>query len=122
MAFLTVLPSGWVFVLVEDDLGTHQYTRDPVDFLEMPVPYTERVPQPEFDVSPLCCVSPQNSVTFSGDRMEEASVVRARLQRFVALADARVRAARKDRPPGTAALRWGEKEKWLVEETSNCRR
>lgn len=53
--------------------------------------------------------------------MEEASVVRARFQRFLALADAAIRAARKDRP-ADAAVRWGQKEKWLVEETSNCRR
>ena len=54
--------------------------------------------------------------------MEEASVVRARFQRFLALADATVRAARKDRPPGAAAPRWGQKQKRLMEETSNCRR
>lgn len=71
---------------------------------------------------PPLCVPPNNSVTFSGDRMEEASVVRARFQRFLALADATIRAARKDRPAGGTALRWGQKEKWLVEETSNCRR
>lgn len=70
---------------------------------------------------PALGFSPQNSVTFSEDRMEEASVVRARFQRFLALADATIRAARKGRPAG-AAVRWGEKEKWLVEETSTCRR
>ncbi|CAN0160193.1 unnamed protein product, partial [Hapterophycus canaliculatus] len=58
--------------------------------------------------------------------MQEASVVRGRLQRFLALADATIGAARRERSAGaaaaTAAARWGQKEKWLVEETSTCRR
>ncbi|CBJ27917.1 Cysteinyl-tRNA Synthetase [Ectocarpus siliculosus] len=62
-----------------------------------------------------------SNVTFSEDRMEEASVVRGRLQRFLALADVTIGAARKNRPADTA-VRWGKKEKWLVEETSTCRR
>ncbi|CAN0020436.1 unnamed protein product, partial [Ectocarpus fasciculatus] len=62
-----------------------------------------------------------SNVTFSEDRMEEASVVRGRLQRFLALADVTIGAARKNRPADTA-VRWGQKEKWLVEETSTCRR
>ncbi|CAM9588774.1 unnamed protein product, partial [Scytosiphon promiscuus] len=65
-----------------------------------------------------------SNVTFSEDRMQEASVVRGRLQRFLALADATIGAARRERPAGaaTAAVRWGQKEKWLAEETSTCRR
>lgn len=50
-------------------------------------------------------------------------MVRGRLQRFLALADATIGAARRERPAASAAaLRWGQKEKWLVEETSTCRR
>lgn len=48
-------------------------------------------------------------------------MVRGRLQRFLALADVTIGAARKNRPADTA-VRWGKKEKWLVEETSTCRR
>lgn len=48
-------------------------------------------------------------------------MVRARFQRFLALADASIRTARISRPGGDS-VRWGQKEKWLAEETSTCRR
>lgn len=58
-------------------------------------------------------------VTFSEDRMEEASVVRGRFQRFLALADAASLGGKKGRDP---LRRWGEREKRLAAETSTCRR
>lgn len=80
------------------------------------------MPPPPRLLGIFCLNSNRTSVTFSEDRMEEASVVRARFQRFLALADATIEAARRDRPAGGAAVRWGQKEQWLVEETSTCRR
>lgn len=52
--------------------------------------------------------------------MEEASVVRRRFQRFLALADATIGTGKN--AAASTARRWGDKEKRLVEETSTCRR
>lgn len=52
--------------------------------------------------------------------MEEARVVRGRMERFLALADSTLGAA--GNKSVDAPQRWGDKEKWLVGKTSSCRR
>lgn len=60
------------------------------------------------------------SVTYSEDRMEEASVLRERFERVLALADSMIGAdCGSTRKP---ARRWGDREKRLVEKTMTCRR